>query len=375
MRRRWWRWAIALTAAAAAALWLSVQDPGSLLAKSTRVASVHGWGLDRPNLDVPLRFYELMPGGAQYQWAGNRQILFFHGLAPIQATVRGAGGRSTFHLDWPASIGTPTLYDVDAHRELALPTVARWFRDSSGRAQTAFVSPDGRRLLWVDAKDCLHIALLDGSRQQIVATDRPVSARWTSDGRSLYTYSSSEDDRQRNVIAVDLWNIETSRHQADFTFAQPPGYDLLGGCALLPDGMLTTNTLRQPRIRFGLMLHRITPAPRSRVETYSPVLPSGTWLESGVYSPKGDRLALVIDRVVAPSWAPLRRWLPVRYTPQRTASLWVIESTGLNLREIGHISAPLGRRQSYLIDYVRWQPDGKTLSFVSDDTLYTVPAN
>jgi len=72
----------------------------------------------------------------------------------------------------------------------------------------------------------------------------------------------------------------------------------------------------------------------------------------------------------------LQRRIP-RFNPTdtRTTSLWVSGAMGENVHEIGHISGKSAGRKFNPISYVRWLPDEKTLSFISNDTLYTVPVN
>jgi hypothetical protein len=373
MRRRFRAFGIALVAVALIALGLSHRDGLDLLDRSTRIVSVRGWGLERPDIDLPTRMYDLMSGGAQYQWVGNRQILFFHGLTPIQMTVTpGAGQNAGLHLDWPDSVGTPTLYDLATHREQPLSQLAALFQRSRGRAKEARVSPDGSRLLWQDHDENTHVAMLDASRHLRVHSQG--GPGWLANSKQFYDYGWSEDTHKKSAIAIRLWNASDGSSAGQTLFTTSIDYALLGDCVLLPDGALATNTLHLPRIK--LTLDRIAQPPNSVVNAIAPAVPADAQVESLVYSPRGDRLAWIISRSTPSPLAFLLRRLP-HYdpTPNRTYSLWVSGVMGEHPHEIGHIPVRPGGRQYYLIDYVRWQPDEKKLSFVSNDTLYTVPAN
>ncbi|MCW3052847.1 MAG: hypothetical protein JWN14_2017, partial [Chthonomonadales bacterium] len=81
--------------AAIAALWFGFSDHRNLLDRSTRITSVRGWGMEQPDIGVLLDLGYLTADRAQYQWIGNGQILFFHNLKSVQATIFPPGGTST----------------------------------------------------------------------------------------------------------------------------------------------------------------------------------------------------------------------------------------------------------------------------------------
>ncbi|MCW3054461.1 MAG: hypothetical protein JWN14_3631 [Chthonomonadales bacterium] len=376
MRKRLWGCGIGgmSVAGIAVTLWFLSIDRLNLVDRSTRITSVHGWGMERPDLNLPARFYDFMGGGAQYQWVGDRQVLFFHGLVPIQAINTGSPTRPHYSLSWPDSVGTPTLYDVATHREIPMPNLAEFFRHTQGKAENATVSPDGSRMLW-NANDAhFYSALLDGTQHAQMVNDGHFEMGWPPDRKRFYTYTSSEDDHKNGVIALHLWDAQTGDYLTERQFAQPKNYELMGDCALLPDGGLATNNMQFNHP--ALLLYHISAPPHSMVRTVTPKLPSDAQVEALVYSPQGDRLAWIMTRSRPSSLSFLHRLLPhFNPLPIRTTSLWVSGAMGENLHEIGHIPVRSGGRQFYLIDYVRWQPDEKTLSFVSKDVLYTVPAH
>src|SRR5450432_3588595 len=111
MRRRLWGYGIGAAVAVGIALWIGLRDRQNLLDRSTPIASVYGWGLLQPKIDMSLPYHDLLVGGAQYQWVGDRQILFFHGLLQPQQIILNyavPGGRSYGALYLPPPGGTPT---------------------------------------------------------------------------------------------------------------------------------------------------------------------------------------------------------------------------------------------------------------------------
>ena len=377
MRKRVGRWAVGLAVLLTGSLllWLSAMDRLLLLDHSAKITSVRGWGLERPDLAMPSFYYKMMGGGAQYQWVGNSQILFFHDLKPIQVVVtqtKGGGGPHT-SIAWRASVGKPALYDVAAHRERLLTKFAALFQHG-GKAETTMVSPEGSRLLWEDNQSHTHFTRLDGTHNRILENTTAAGSGWMADPKRFYTYAWDENKQHKNVIAVSLWNMDDGSYLDQLQFDQPKDYGLMGDCALMPDGSLATHSLHLPRL--PLTLYRLASAPGSRAQAVNPTLPAGATVEALVYSPQGDRLAWVINRATfSPLALPLlRRWLPGFIArPQRSASLWVSGTLGEAMHEVGHIPVRPQGHTFYLLDYVRWQPDGKTLSFVSNDNLYTVP--
>ncbi len=390
MRKRLWRGLIGVAIAVVCflLLWVGGMDRGRLLERSTRITAVQGWGLQKPDIVISSWTYGLLTGGAQYQWVGNGQILFFHDLAPIQLTAAS--------LNWSASVGTPALYDVSAHSERPLPKLAELFHRAGGEAKTATVSPDGTHLLWRDGQSHVHCSMLDGSRHINAEMNGDLHAGWMADSKRFYTYGFSEDEQQQNVISVHPRDIDDGKSLDQIQFTQMTAYTHLSDYILTPDGYLVTNSFRSldlssvrsfkivglrpgyftqtPEVKPTLIL--VTPAPNSIAHAVTLTLPAGSTVQSLVYSPRGDKLAWIINRTVPAPFAFLHRWWPsYKAIPQKTTALWVSGTLGENLHEIGHIPITEHGRHFYLLDYVRWQPDGKTLSFVSNDTLYTVPAD
>jgi hypothetical protein len=92
-------------------------------------------------------------------------------------------------------------------------------------------------------------------------------------------------------------------------------------------------------------------------------------------SPRGDRIAYLIWHT-EPDMLPILHYILPRKDQLRTSksSLWVSRRDGSELHEIGacpmHEQDGRGERYPKLL---HWLPDGKHVSFVYHDSLYTVP--
>ena len=88
-------------------------------------------------------------------------------------------------------------------------------------------------------------------------------------------------------------------------------------------------------------------------------------------------MAWLIHSVQEPSsiWKFLSRWIPaLRPTPHPIVELRTSCLDGSDVHEIGHLDAPK-TREDPRPEHLQWLPDGKQLSFIYKDRLYTVPAD
>jgi hypothetical protein len=104
---------------------------------------------------------------------------------------------------------------------------------------------------------------------------------------------------------------------------------------------------------------------------------------STIMSPRGDRIAWVISGTgrKAPSGLLDKFFHFLGKKPVPTAGLWVSKVDGSELHEIGRMEFPWKAKGNTLPSaalrpsLVRWMPDGKHLSFIHDEALYTVPVD
>ena len=95
-------------------------------------------------------------------------------------------------------------------------------------------------------------------------------------------------------------------------------------------------------------------------------------------SPKGDRLFLGVASV---RHSPFLDWLHKRisWLPDGNYGIeqgWVMNLDGSGKHLIGEFTAPFGNRKEHpWIVEPEWTPDGKKISFLYDDGIYTIPAD
>ena len=168
-------------------------------------------------------------------------------------------------------------------------------------------------------------------------------------------------------------------HQGKNTlFLSPPEFQYLAKITIRPDGTLVTvGWDGDPEAISQADIFAIAPGKHGSVRKFKIHMPSYVVLVDLAFSPHGDRIAWVLMQThPSPASALLHRILPmVKLVPKTVTGLWVSQIDGSNLHEIGHLDNPSGPNKIPPIDYVRWLPDGKKLSFVYRDALYTVPAD
>ena len=93
-----------------------------------------------------------------------------------------------------------------------------------------------------------------------------------------------------------------------------------------------------------------------------------------VFSPDGDHIAWLVTQV--PESALIRllqRLLPSHMTPfQPSQSIWITRLNGSNPHELGSLAMPLGEHS--MIGALHWLPDGKQVSFSTQDLVYSIQA-
>jgi len=114
----------------------------------------------------------------------------------------------------------------------------------------------------------------------------------------------------------------------------------------------------------------------SRTKTYQIVLPPNKAVWAVAYSPHGDKIAWLLDTEhVSPIAAFMHRFLPsVKVQTDHATACWVCNLDGTDMRKIGSIQTRPEDLESPL-KQLRWLPDGKRLSFLYQDALWTVPAD
>jgi hypothetical protein len=347
------RWLIipALLAVTAFMVYLALPRQQSLIDRSTRIA-----GFSRR--------------GRSYAWQSDRAIIGFQ---------------------WDAA-GDELPVSVDTRTGVMMPVIKAANPKFADIISGCLVSPDGKRLLWygysTNIKEPWRILNLASGElftpmQKLpkfamyggddFAAWLPDSRHWAAlvpDGSGADIFISSAETRTGApgiTIRVPLPNSPLS----NASFANWYSYRLAG---IAPNGHAIMTRWR-PGKDCALDICDFALTPGATAKTTTLTWPAGvtTWEEVSL-SPKADRFALIEH---TGGYGKRPRWLERLFPPRFTMKLIVRKLDGMDRREIGSIvtdEAPSPMNDD-APSSLRWTPDGKKLSYIYKDYLYTVPAD
>ena len=322
------------------------RQPPTLLKRARKVASVAAWDPKRDN----------------YFWLSDQEALL----------VREGGGTPDMGVP-PAvtahrvSVATgATLEDAPLeaalHKAGATSVVPEWQLSPDGKWLLAESSPYVTNQQWV-------ATTIDGARQVIRPhqheehEDRGTSAIWRPDSRSWI--QTVEINNLVHTFSYSLASAVVSERAETFFFF---GHSLLGFFGASRVLAIRPQTGDGGGVGVADFGDGPSPAP---AHFYMPQVPANMDVQQVVLSPDSSRLAwkfsvkpLPLGLKAAINSGYVRRSSPV------TAGLWVSDLNLNHLREIGMVDS----RDDHITS-LRWTPDGKSLSFVDGDALYTVPAD
>jgi hypothetical protein len=376
--RMLWLFALMAVGGGIAGLLRLVSHP-SLLEKATKTAFVF-----RPEYG----------GGPPYQWLSTREALMFD-------TIK--NGTNPYET---------ALYRVDVITGIKtrLTELERNLTPDSSLPYYAHVSPDGRRLL-IFKGSAYQVVDLDGNGShkwqdkkgaEVEDSYSRIHTFWRDDSRHVVQFLSSDVDRTHSLLIrdVDAPTVaqrtplpDTPEWDAQNYFSPP---------SMTPSGVLFAYAPAfEENDTRTLLLIRTSPHPvKTRTTLHAP---SGTTFVVApkrrgavlTVSPDGTRVAWLCK--AAPYAPPLRAWLHrflprVNDSPMYPMRLYVSSVDGSKAREIGSVEVGMtaaGWRASgsnpiiqevwnsdtvQEISDLRWLPGSKRLSFVLQNTLYTVSA-
>lgn len=255
-----------------------------------------------------------------------------------------------------------------------------------------FFSPDNTHVLWFGKENVLYMARLDGSDlQRYPAKVKHADIYntwilWLEDSRRWAEVTYYRDDDGGTVYLHDI-DVPNSAEALRFTplapgqsaifwfFGNsPPGSLHLFGKPFDPDVVTTTEEVDEMDLTVSAQpLHR-----------YRVMFPMPVEVKDIGMSPDGKHIAWTVCATQQPP-ALLKWLLPHRFEPQTTWAIWVSHMDGSEMREIGDVkteentsAASTGTSvKAYERDEISglgWTPDGKHLSFLYANSLWTVPA-
>lgn len=365
-------------------VWLRHAPSPSLLARATKVGPVQNWHPRSP----------FVPDFTPYFWLDDSNILFFR-TAP-------ADGYQAIRLELPAKVETP----VPALRmEPGLVRFSDWL---------PALSPDGKWLLWQERTERLNrivICAVDGSRRMAWPQQARLPVRDVNRAlnQPLNEYGWMPDSKQwvrmthtPTGLQAELYPLNNPKAKTVLPLLPPVGIPL---GLFRPQAFFFLPTGRILAIPYNV--HFVAPTPEGRElehrevtrrthggmvrvtnlgvgntaalpgQTATISLPLGAEGGSLVPSPRGDRLAWFMVEKENTFWSEqILRWLPhdMPFGPRYSLSLWVSRSDGRGMRKLGKLKTE-PTLQFRLLNMLRWTPDGKRLSFLHDNALWTVPVD
>ena len=333
----------------------------SLRERATRVAPARGWS------GTGTQTHGIVP----YFWLSDHEVLWFRGNDPLEAVRREIRtGRDTpFLLRTPAVIAPPKGFPLT-------------------------LSPDRRWLLWVNERGARQTAVasrVDGSRA--VTWPRPwydYSLAWLPDNSGWVWHGTVATVHRLAGSRVDLVPFQTkfvaSRPgrvaQAPHLLGTAPG-----GKTIAFDTQAMHNSDRFYSVldvgRAGFVFEPIPKQvafveldlvrPGAPGRRFTLPMPSGAEQSVLALSPAGDRIAwLTYRNGRAPAFLnrlPQELWLS---SWKQSASLWVAPTDGGKPpRLVGRLILDEGES----VGPPSWTPDGRRLSYLYQDALWTLPVD
>lgn len=294
------------------------------------------------------------------------------------------------------------VVQVDVDKQTATPaqTLPPDIRLRLSDALSA-VSPDGKWLVWSEwqQNNFFHIAAtLDGKRWlQWLVKCRDVlmgPPYWMRDSRHFVELYGGPSSPPGPLIIPQYALLYSLTDTQDVQKIQLPGLsanDLpIGitsqGVILFPVGTLLWPGGAPPDtpLRHMTYLEYVLAAPIATIHKAKLPLPDSIGIYDLAFSPRGDRLAQVLERREKASGPSFwKRLLALLGQPPRTRlELWVMPLRGGAMQLIGTLYPDMREKRAPSVlwtdrwpSMLRWLPDGKHLSFVYKDALWTVPVD
>ncbi len=257
------------------------------------------------------------------------------------------------------------LRDVVTKKEIYLEKISKWFNKSAaGLTDVIEMSSDGKWLLWVNDvaengyKYGTYGCKLDGTKRfQLFQFQESIA--WIPDSSKWLAI----DTRKKSHMAIVQVRGLDGKVQSSIRFKSS---------LIDSDGLDSVMLTKQNNELYWLFLTDSNETNKVKiikwklgkrsapVQTISIPFPSDTEVDPGFpqLSPDGKQIAWVADR----------------RNNAYAKSIWISDLDGSMAREIGQLTTSLDETATFALG-VRWVPDGKHLSFVYKNAIWTVPVS
>ena len=344
------KWFVAFTLAIGGLVWaLVVPMQRSLLAHASRIPGTeNSWN---------------------YLWKSPNELIFF----PFQGAITASPGLTEI-----------SLCNLQTGKHTPLPTLTKQFVPNLNKFPVEYsLSPDGKWILFAQQGQ-FTATTLDGTKQRHWATKGLITGTpsivWLPNSHQWVEwtfYNIATNPRWiQHVSKPILHNLDASQEKGiPLTIPSPKG-TFLGklntGSALSTDFGHWGNWDKQiALLTFDLKSSNVP------VQKRVIPIPRGNRVWDMQLSPKGDHLLWAMDHESESPIARLRGVLHLRQRQQsqshRYMSLWVSSWDGSNLHELGQYEDQANALE--VPNWFHWTPDGKSISFSYQGSLWTVPAD
>ena len=288
-------------------------------------------------------------GYTEYGWLSNHEFLY------ADYTQGGAGHIQHCRL---------FRYNTRTHRRTALKRLTKLV-NCFYHSQME-ISPDGKWLLWhgmKDDADTIDAATLDGRRhiQWPGGYYTLHTLDWTADSRHWIDFQQTTSDanlpseahihdvnapRKETVLPIaagSLYGDYTARSSKNIVSLSEPNSQTI---------------MHQLQVLEAQIGSRITPLHHVSIRPPDCLVNAG--ITECLLSPQGDRIAIIFCCDVQTQQKP------------QTYELWICRKDGNKMREVGRWRQDADRW--FGAEAWHWLPDGRHLSFVYNQILWTIPA-
>jgi hypothetical protein len=326
----------------------------TLLAHAHKITSTKDWSL----------FGFVSAGGENcekdgtYAWLDDHTVLFMRHLTPSYKLDSYASGYFPLASEEPAAVQIYTL-DTDTGKEKFLTDFSARFNQCSGNPAWLHPSPDGKWAVWTSFHEGrLCAATLDGSSLCTFDKGYTDDAWWLPDSRhfvGLWLMDGYYFPDEGRLVGASLYDVQKPAEETFLNFTTFEYARLLGTTVTNTGRLLGVSSWPQGIVTVAV-------APDAQYDWDVVWMPYGWRLEGASPSPRGDHVAWMLRR-------------SDRSIVSKHLAIWISNGKGKKMRLLGSVTVNSKPGTDLELSRLSWLPDGKKLSFVCKNALYTIPVD